>query len=95
MALGDLEGQRLTEIQVVPQTGATRFGFDLDTVLEVRRMHRGSKDDLWLLYEGDKLVRLVRGDGSYDRQRLGQDANSGHLKGTTKGTLKEESESRP
>jgi hypothetical protein len=89
IALGDVMGQRLIDIRIVPETGATRFEFDLDTILEVRRMRRGSKDELWLLYERDKLVRLIRGDGSYDRQRLGRDANSGHLKGTAKGILEE------
>jgi len=77
MALRDLKGQRLIDIRILPETGATRFGFDLDTVLEVRRMCRGSKDELWRLYERDKLVRFLRGDGTYEREKLRRDAKSG------------------
>ena len=70
MALCDLKGQRLTEIQVHPQTGATRFAFDLDTVLEVRRMNRRSKDELWIIYGRDGYERSVRAGGRFCREKL-------------------------
>ena len=71
MALRDLKGQRLTEIQLVPQTGATRFEFDLDTALEVRRMDPRSKEELWRIYGRDGYVRSIRGDGAFGREESG------------------------
>ncbi len=70
MAMATLEGQRLTEIRIKPETGATRFAFDLDTVLEVRRMAPHSKDELWLLTEQDRCVHTLHGDGAYRREKL-------------------------
>lgn len=67
-ALLDLQGQRLVGISVNSQTGATRFEFDLDTALEVRRKHRCSTDELWLLYGLDGYQRTVRGDGTFRRE---------------------------
>lgn len=68
-ALLDLQGQRLVGVTVNPQSGATRFEFDLDTVLEVRRRDRSSTDELWLLYGPDGYQRSVRGDGTFKRQK--------------------------
>jgi hypothetical protein len=68
-ALSDLNGQRLLRVQVNPTSGATRFTFDLKTVLEVRRRHRLSKDELWLLYGVDGYQRSVRGDGTFVRAK--------------------------
>jgi len=62
----NLKGQKLVGIRVDPDCGTTRFDFDLDTVLEIRRMESDSKDDLWLLYEPDGYVLSVRGDGTLE-----------------------------
>ena len=66
--LRDLKGQRLLA-RIDPQTGATRFEFDLDTVLEARRTGRRSKDELWLLSGLDGYERAVRGNGKFSRKR--------------------------
>lgn len=66
-ALLDLQGQRLIRARVNPGSGATRFEFDLDTVVEVRRKRRRSCDELWLLYGLDGYERSVRGNGAFSR----------------------------
>jgi len=68
-ALLDLQGQRLLDIRVNPESGATRFNFDLDTILEVRRKRQLSTDELWLLYGLDGYERSMRGDGTFKREK--------------------------
>jgi hypothetical protein len=63
-----LEGERLVRVDVNPQSGASRFTFDLGGELVVRRMSRDSTDELWLLYEPNRYVLSVRGDGTYDHE---------------------------
>jgi hypothetical protein len=70
LAFDDLNGQRLLGIYVNPNNGATRFTFDLDTVLEVRRFDSRSKDELWLIYGRDGIERSVRGNGVFKREPL-------------------------
>lgn len=63
IALARLNGQMLKQVEINPQTGATRFVFDLGGLLEVWRFERDSKKDLWMLYAPDGNVLAVRGDG--------------------------------
>lgn len=67
----DLQGQRLIAASVNRESGATRFEFDLDTVLEVRRMRGFFEDELWLLYgPPGRCQRSVRGNGTFTRTNL-------------------------
>lgn len=61
----DLDGQKLKEITVNRETGRTRFEFDLGSVLEIRRMERSSKDELWSLSCPNDYALKVYGDGTY------------------------------
>ena len=70
-AMQELHGQRLLGIHVNRRTGASRCEFDLDTVLEVRRMDRCSSDELWVLYGPDGYERSVRGNGTFGREWCG------------------------
>jgi hypothetical protein len=64
-ALLDLDGQKLTRVEVNRQTGATRFDFDLGLRLDVWRLTRKHlSDDLWMLYKPNGYVLSARGDGS-------------------------------
>ena len=64
-ALLDLDGQKLTRVEVNRETGATRFDFDLGLRLDVWRMTRKHLgDDLWKLYKPNGYVLSARGDGS-------------------------------
>jgi len=69
-ALQYLEGQRLIAAIVNLETGASRFEFDLDTVLDVRRRRRCSREELWIIYGLDGYMRNVRGDGTFGRESL-------------------------
>jgi len=64
-ALRDLSGQKMTGMDVNPQTGATHFTFDLGCELHCRRLEANSDDDLWALYFPNEKVLVVHGDGSY------------------------------
>lgn len=44
-----LDGQKLVSVAVEPETGATRFTFDLGCVLHCRRFERNTDDELWTL----------------------------------------------
>ncbi|MBL7152515.1 MAG: hypothetical protein ISS79_02270 [Phycisphaerae bacterium] len=66
LATQDLDGQKLTKVQVNPDTGATAFSFDLGSVVEVRRFERTSTDELWILNKPNGYFLSVRGDGTYD-----------------------------
>jgi hypothetical protein len=61
----DLDGQRFVDLQVNPSTGFTRFHFDLQTVLEVRRFDRQCEYEIWMLYKPNGWVLSVFGDGTY------------------------------
>ena len=66
--MAKLNGQILIRAQVNPQTGATRFEFDLGGLLEVRRFERDSEDDLWILYKPNGYVLAVKGGGQHSHQ---------------------------
>lgn len=68
-AILDLQGQRLLGLNINPENGATRFEFDLDTILEVRREHRTSMNELWFLHGPDGYERSVGGNGTFRRGR--------------------------
>jgi len=70
-ACTDLDGQKVRKITVNRETGKTRFEFDLGSVLEVRRMERSSKDELWSLSYPNSRYLKVYGDGTYTQE--GQD----------------------
>jgi hypothetical protein len=64
-ALAILEGQKIKNIWIDRESGATRFEFDLGAVLQVRRRARRSRDELWLLYMPNGYVLSILGNGSY------------------------------
>lgn len=68
IGLAKLSGQILKQVEINPQTGATRFVFDLGGLLEVRRFERDSKEDLWMLYAPNGNVLTVRSDGQFSYQ---------------------------
>ena len=67
MALAKLSGQILTDVEIDPKTGDTRFEFDLGGALKVRRWWRKSKD-LWMLYQPNGYVLTIKGGGQYSYQ---------------------------
>ena len=67
-ALEYLSGQRLVDMRVTPETGATEFAFDFDTILHVRRYERLSNDELWSLFEPTGYVLSVYGDGTFSHE---------------------------
>lgn len=69
IARARLQGQILTNAEIDPQKGLTRFEFDLGGVLKVQRWKRKSKHDLWLLYKPNGYILAIRGDGQYSHQR--------------------------
>ena len=69
MALARLDGQRLVSVDVNPETGATRFSFDLGAALDVRRESRGDDFEMWALRKPDEMEFRVRGTGSYALER--------------------------
>jgi hypothetical protein len=68
-ALGILNGQALTSVEVDPRTGGSKFTFDLGGVLFTHPAPAGSYDDepveQWMLYQPSGTVLTVRGDGCY------------------------------
>lgn len=70
-ALWHLGGQRLVRVAVDRKRVTTRFMFDLDTTLEVRRMNGMSKDelrkDLWWFSEPDGHILSLTGEGELHR----------------------------
>jgi hypothetical protein len=65
--LRELDGQRLTGVQVDPADGRTRFSFDLGAGLNVWRLTRKRSDDdsdLWTMYLPDGHVIIVKGHGA-------------------------------
>jgi hypothetical protein len=68
-ATAQLEGQELESVAVEPETGATRFDFDLGCVLHCRRFERDSDAELWMLYKPGGHVLSVHGDGTFRHER--------------------------
>jgi len=64
-----LDGQKLVSVDVDPETGATRFDFDLGCALHCRRYDRDSDRELWILYKPRGYVLSVRGNGCVSHQR--------------------------
>jgi hypothetical protein len=75
-AMAQLEGQELVSVVVEPDTGATRFTFDLGGVLHCRRFGRESEEELWTLYKRNRYVLSVCGNGTFSHGR-GTDAGKG------------------
>ena len=67
-ATGDIEGQRLVDVEVNRETGATRFAFDLGACLDVRRRERDCDDELWILHKPSGYFLSVRANGTYDHE---------------------------
>jgi hypothetical protein len=68
-ATAELDGQKLTSVDVEPATGATRFAFDLGCVLDCRRFEKDSDSALWYLYKPSGYVLSVHGNGTFSHQR--------------------------
>lgn len=68
-AMAQLGGQKLVAVDVVPETGATRFAFDLGCVLHCRRFERDSDAELWTLYKPSGYVLSVHGNGTFSHHR--------------------------
>lgn len=68
-AIIQLDGQKLVSVAINPDTGATRFSFDLGYVLHCRRFERKSSDELWTLYKPNKYVLSVYGNGTFSHSR--------------------------
>jgi hypothetical protein len=68
-ATAQLEGQELLSVAVEPETGATRFAFDLGCVLYCRRFERDTDTELWILYKPSGYVLSVQGNGTFSHQR--------------------------
>ena len=68
-ANAQLEGQQLVSVAVAPETGATRFAFDLGCVLHCRRFERDTDAELWMLYKPRGHVLSVHGNGTFSHQR--------------------------
>jgi hypothetical protein len=69
-AIGFLDGQKFTSVELDQQTGFTRFSFDLGAVLEVRREDAAGEQELWTLHQPNGYALGVRGDGCYSYERL-------------------------
>ena len=65
MALSRLDGQKLTQVNVNPETSATQLDFDLGAKLYIRRTGIKSDGDIWSLYKPNGYVLSVRADGKY------------------------------
>ena len=68
-AMAQLDGQALVSVTVEPETGATRFVFDLGCVLHCRRFERDSDAELWMLYKPTGYVLSVHGNGAASHER--------------------------
>lgn len=62
-AIQQLDGQKLVSAVVNPETGVTRFVFDLGCVLDCRRFERNSDKELWMLYKPTGYVLSAHGNG--------------------------------
>lgn len=68
-AIQQLDGQKLVSAVVHPETGATRFAFDLGCVLGCRRFERNSDKEWWMLYQPSGYVLSAHGDGAISHFR--------------------------
>lgn len=68
-AIQQLDGQKLVSTVVNPESGATRFVFDLGCVLGCRRLERNSDQELWMLYKPSGYVLSMHGNGVISHQR--------------------------
>lgn len=68
-AIAQLDGQQLVSATVEPETGATRFDFDLGCVLHCRRFARDNDAELWTLYKPSGYVLSVYGNGDFSHGR--------------------------
>ncbi|MCE9568383.1 MAG: hypothetical protein K8U57_40810 [Planctomycetes bacterium] len=68
-ATAQLAGQELVSVAIEPETGATRFVFDLGCVLQCRRFERDTDAELWTLYKPSGYVLSVHGNGTFSHQR--------------------------
>lgn len=68
-ATKDLNGQKIVGVYTSLRSGATRFAFDLNTTIHVKRRTRAAGDEVWLLYGPDGIVRSVCGNGRFERIR--------------------------
>lgn len=59
-----LNGQKLTSVEIDHATGKTKFLFDLDGELILRRPNRNTKV-LWRLSNPNGYTLLIHGDGTY------------------------------
>jgi len=72
--MNNLQGQKLIAVDIRPDTGATRFAFDLGAELHCRRFERETEhDELWTLYKPSSFVLAVYGDGTYTHHRGSED----------------------
>lgn len=74
-AIMQLDGQKLVSVEIKPDSGATRFVFDLGCVLSCRRFDRVTDDKLWTLYKPSGYVLSVHGDGTFCHQRGSDNAD--------------------
>ena len=68
-ATAQLSGQKLASVAVEPETGATRFVFDLGCALHCRRFERDTDAELWMLYKPNGYVLSVHGNGNLSHLR--------------------------
>lgn len=64
-----LEGQAIVSTRINPNTGATRFDFDLGCALHCHRFEKETDDELWTLYKPNGYVLNVHGNGTYGHHR--------------------------
>jgi hypothetical protein len=62
--IADLDGQKLTGVDICERTGLTRFKFDLGGVLECRRLNTKEIAEIWNFYQPNGKVLAVWNDGS-------------------------------
>ncbi len=74
-----LDGQKLTSVEILPLTGATKFVFDLGCTLECRRFSKDSNKELWTLYKPSGYVLSVFGDGTFCHQRATEKNEKRHI----------------
>src|SRR5204863_2501199 len=65
--IAQLSGQKVIAVTINPETGATRFAFDLGCLLDCRRFEPDDAD-LWTLYKPSGYTLSVHGDGTVSHQ---------------------------
>lgn len=71
-AISKLNGEKLVSVEINPETGFTRFAFDLGCLLECRRFEKQGDDPLWVLYKPNGYTLSVYGDGTYCHDRASE-----------------------